>query len=488
MTDLVDAQGRPFTPDEIETRKTEFVSFGQIYQEATQSIEQELALEDKGWFRLGTSSWQVISPNQRVENVKASRLYCLRDPLATRSIKLHTDYTFGQGMSWGSKDEGAQKILEDFWNAPKNRAVLSANGQRKSSSKALTDGEIFFILYLGTSTNTPTIRWIDPLEITEIISDPDDVQSVMYYKRTWFDSQAKSHDTYYRSHTNIKNEATLDGTFRERLATDDGIVFHLAINTNSQRGNPLLVSALPWMTEYRRFLAARVALNQALSRFAWNMRVKGGAAAVNAQRDKLNVEDGAPEAGSTFLGNEGIDMNPIKTDSGAKNAQADAKLLKLQIFMAAGFPETYYGDVDAGNLATAKTAELPVIKMIQSEQQVWEDLFEDIDNAILAHRGIPPDRWYVDRNWPPITPRDATELSKAIVDLVGAFPSFGQADAVMQAALASIGIDDTAEVIEGLEKIAQEEEAKGNPDAEMLRMIQRLKEAVREYQERRQKE
>ena len=482
MSDLVDSQGRPFTSPEIEARKTEFVTFDQLVQEATRSTEQELALEDKGWVNFGETSWQVISPNQRINNVKASRLYSLRDPLARQSIRLHVDYTFGQGMSWGSKDEGVQATLEAFWNAPKNRAVLSANGQRKSCKKGLVDGEVFFILYLGTSTNIPTIRWIDPLEITEIISDPDDRESVMYYKREWWNPQGQSHTDYYRSSTNLANIPTKDATFLPRASTDDGIVFHLALNTNSQRGNPLLVASLDWLRQYRKFLAARVAINQALARFAWNMRVKGGATAVNAQRDKLNVEDGAPEAGSTFMANEGIDMNPIKTDSAAKNAQADAKLLKLQIFSDAGFPETYYGDVDAGNLATAKTAELPVIKMIQSEQQVWEDTHEDIDNAVLAHKGIRPDRWYVDRNWPPITPRDATELSKAIVDLVGAFPSFGTADAVMQAALASIGIDDTAEVIENLQAAEDEEEAKGNPDAELLRTLR----AVREHLERRQ--
>ena len=469
---------------QIETRRTDFVSFEQLLQEATQSVEQELSLEDKGWMPLGTSSWQVISPNLRINNVKASRLYSLQDPLASQSIRLHTDYTFGTGMSSMAKDKSAQKILEEYWNAPKNRAILSANGQRKSCKKGLIDGDVFFVLYLGISTNIPTIRWIDPLEITEIISDPNDRESVMFYRRVWFDPQGQSHETIYRSHTNIDDIPSVDAQRKGLAATDDGIVFHLALNTNSQWGNPLLVSALDWLRQYRKFLAARIAINQALARFAWRLKVKGGQAAVDAQRNKLNQEDGAPEAGSTIAENEGVDMTPIKTDSGAKNAEADAKLLKLQIFAAAGFPETYYGDVDAGNLATAKTAELPVIKMIQSEQQVWEDLYEDIDNAVLAHRKVSPDKWYVDRNWPPISPRDASEFAKAITEIVGAFPPFGTSKAVMQAALSSLGIDDTAEVIEELEKIEQEEEAKGNPDVHILKLTRVLK----EYMEGRQKE
>ncbi len=470
--------------EEIEARKTEFVSYEQMLQEATQSVEQQLRLEDQGWMLFGTSSWQVTSPNQRINYLKASRVYCLLEPLAVQSIRLHVDYTFGTGMASKAKDEGTQEILEQYWNAPKNRAVLSANGQRKSCKKGLVDGEVFFVLYLGTSKNIPTIRWIDPLEITEIISDPEDRESVMYYRRVWFDPQGNSHDTIYRSSTNIKNLASIDATRKGVSATDEGVVFHLALNTNSQRGNPLLVSALDMMKQFRDFLSFRIAINKALSRFAWRLKVKGGAAAVEAQKSKLEVEDGAPEAGSTVAENEGANMTPIKTDSGAKNAEADAKLLKLQVFAAAGFPETYYGNVDAGNLATAKTAELPVIKMIQSEQQVWEDLYEDVDNTVLAHKGVSPDKWYVDRNWPPISPRDASEFAKAISEIVTAFPPFGQADAVMQAALSSLGIDDTAEVLENLKKVEQEEEAKGNPDAAILRLTRALK----EYLERRQEE
>ena len=471
-------------PSDSEGRKTEFVSFDQLLQEATQSVEQELSLEDAGWMRLGTTFWQVISPLVRQNNVKASRLYCLRDPLAAQSIRLHTDYTFGTGMSSLAKEEATQKILAEYWNAPKNRAVLSANGQRKSCKKGLTDGEVFFVLYLGTSKSIPTIRWIDPLEITEIITDPEDRESVMYYRRVWSDPQGSVHETLYRSPTNIANVASIDAQRKGVSASDEGVVFHLALNTNSDRGNPLLVSALDWLRQYRKFLAARTAINQALARFAWRLKVKGGQAAVDAQRNKLSVEDGAPEAGSTIAENEGVDMTPIKTDSAAKNAQADAKLLKLQIFAAAGFPETYFGDVDAGNLATAKTAELPVIKMIQSEQQVWEDMYEDIDNAVLAHRGVPPDKWYVDRNWPPISPRDASEFAKAITEIVGAFPPFAGSDAVMQAALSSLGIDDTAEVIDNLKKVEQEEEAKGNPDAAILRLTR----VLREYLGRRQEQ
>ena len=126
-------------PSDSKGRKTEFVSFDQLLQEATRSVEQELSLEDEGWVRLGTTSWQVISPLVRQNNVKASRLYCLRDPLAAQSIRLHTDYTFGTGMSSMAKEEATQKILVEYWNAPTISVIALANPE---ASRGLIGGQL----------------------------------------------------------------------------------------------------------------------------------------------------------------------------------------------------------------------------------------------------------------------------------------------------------------------------------------------------------
>lgn len=442
-------------------------------QEATQSVEQELSLEDSGWTRLGSATADVITPQDRILNVRTSRLYFAKDPLAKQAIRLWTDYTFGIGMSFLAKDEKAQEVLSRFWNDPNNRAVLSARGQRKSSDKALVDGDIFYVIFLGPN-GTATIRWIDPLEITEIITDPDDIENVLYYKRSWTDRQGDPHTSIYRSAGNLKNEATIDSQRKGVSATDDGVVFHLALNTITQRGNPLLLPGLDWLFQYRRFLAARVSIMLALTRFAWSMKVKGGQLAVDAQAGKLAINNNPPEAGAVSATNEGVDLTPIKTDTGAKNAHDDGRMLKLQVFAAVGLPETYFADVSVGNLATAKTVELPVIKMFQSQQQVWEDFYQSIDEVVMAHNDIAPDKWYVDRNWPPIAPRDVAAAAKAIVDLVGAFPEFAEVDAVKQAALLTMGIDDPAEVLETLENVI-----KGNPDAKFARSLREFREYIK---------
>ena len=204
-----------------------------LIREATASVEADLALEDEGWVNLSARSADVITPAERITNLKLSRLYSAKDPMGKQAIRLWTDYTFGPGMTWQTEDDAAQKALKSFWGAKANKAVLSARGQRKSSDKLLVDGEVFFVLFLGAG-GAATVRWIDPLEITEIITDPDDMEDVRYYRRQWMDRQGDSHNTYYRSSTNLKNEPAIDATRINRAATDDGIVFHLAYNTIGQ--------------------------------------------------------------------------------------------------------------------------------------------------------------------------------------------------------------------------------------------------------------
>ena len=210
----------------------------------------------------------------------------------------------------------------------------------------------------------------------------------------------------------------------------------------------------------------------ALARFAWKTKVQGGQASVNAikaQTDNVEIN-----AGSQLLENMGSDTQPIRTDSGARNAYQDGRQIKLQVAAAVGIPEQYFGDISIGNLATAKTVELPMMKMFQSYQAVWIDTYKDIDEVVLAHNQIPPDKWYVDRDFPAIAPADIAQAAMALVQVLQVMPELALSDDVMQVALMTLGIDDPAEVIDQLAK-----EAKANPERELVIALKQFREAVK---------
>jgi len=450
-----------------------------LIMEASASVEADLALEDAGWVSLSGTTGDVITSAERITNLKLSRLYATKDPMGKQAIRLWTDYTFGTGMVWDTEEETAKKALEGFWKAKANQPVLSARGQRKSSDKLLIDGEVFFAIFLGTEA---TIRWIDPLEITEIITDPGDKENVKFYRREWADAQGKSHTDIYRSTTNIKNEAALDSLGASVQSTEDALIYHLTSNTISQRGNPLLLPALIWMKYHTKFLSSRIAIMLAIAKFLLKQKVKGGQAAVDAIKAKTHGKD--IPAASTLTENLGVETTVMKQETGASAAYQDGRMIKLQIAAAVGIPEQYFGDISIGNLATAKTVELPMMKMFQSYQATWNDTYQDIDEVILEHAGVKPDKWYVDRDFPKIAPEDVLQAATALTQILGVMPELGDSEDVKQIALLTLGVNDPAEVLDALSKIEKEQPKQpeepevGTAEAVLIKALKRFRESL----------
>lgn len=424
--------------------------YDEILKEATKQVEDMLSLEDQGWLNLSTPQG-VISSVDRKTTVSECRLYYLKDPLAHRAVSLMTDYSFGTGISWSCDDEKADKLLTDIWNSQENSSIFSAKGQRKSSDKLLIDGEMFIAVFLG---KTPTIRRIDPLEITEIITDPDDAENVRYYKREWFDSQSKAHVSYYRSFANKADKACQDSLGKSIKSTEDALVYHVAINDLYQRGNSYLLPAIEWVKLYRKFIASRIAVMLALARFAWKVKVQGGQAAVDTIKAKYHETE--TKAASTSIENMGAELTPIKTDSGAAQAYQDGRQIKLQIAAGTGWPEHYFGDVSTGNLATSKTCEAPIQRMCESYQAIWRGVYSDIFELILGYNKIDA---YIDIDFPPVAESTTAELAQAITQLTAVFPKFADSKDIQQMALIALGVKDVNEALE------QMGEAKESGDA-----------------------
>lgn len=462
-------------------KEIDFETFDECFQEATRqvnlrfleattSVERELAIEDKGWINLSGIGGEV-APQKRINLVKLCRLYYTFDPLAAQAIRLWTDYSFGTGMTWEVDEENAQtkKVLEDFFYSRDNQPIFGSRGQRRLSDKLLVDGELFFAMFLGKPESR--IRTIDPLEITEIITDPEDIEKPMFYHRIWTDRGGKPHDDYYRSPFNVRNIKTKDIMGKTIQAEkDSAIVYHFPFRNLGQRGSGLLVPGLDILKYSKKYVASRVAMMLARTRWAEKITIKGGTAAVAAVKGTL--EGQTPQAASTRIENEAATSEPIQPPQDARNAYDDYRMLKLQFCAAVGIPEQYFGDIATGNLATAKTVELPMLKMFQSYQSVWSDAFQDIFDLVLEYNQVKSD-WYTDKNFPAIAPEDMFSAAQAILQIVTAFPEFASVPDVQTQALLALGINDPAQVLEQLNK-----ESKGDPRIGLARELKRFREKI----------
>lgn len=438
-------------------------------REAFTRADIELALDDRGWLVPGRQ-WTAadLDAQTRTTLVAKARLYWLRDPLMKQAVRLWTDYALGTGASWDSKDQKIKDQCDAFAKNRRNKMIMNSEGVRRSSKKLLVDGELFFAIFDAESgSDVKTIRRIDCLQMTDIICDPDDEEHVLGYRRL----TAQDKILYYRDWRNDDDDNELlleqpDPSSKGKISSakpeqriENCKVYHLPFDTLLKRGNGLASCGLDWSKEHRRFMEARVAIQQALAKFAWKGKVQGGQGIINQLQNKLastyttagmtQVERHPQVApGGTWLENKGVDLTPMPRATGASDARSDGDQLKLMMCAATGIMLHYFGDPSTGNLATSTAMELPMLKMFQSYQSFWSDALRDI--FAIAIDEDPDEPAQIDITLPPILLDDLRKIGQFVSAVAGIFPEIA-VPSVFRSLLNSLNVSNVDEVVEEAE-------------------------------------
>lgn len=452
--------------------------------EAFTRADIELALDDRGWLTPGRGWTSADLDNQtRTSLVAKSRLYWSRDPLAKQAVRIWTDYALGDGMTYSSDDEEVQDCLDAFCKDKRNRAIMDSEGQRRSSKKLLVDGELFFLLF-DEDDDEKSIRRVDCLQVTDIICDPDDEERVLGYKRVTAQNKTLFYADWRCDDDDIALlEQQKDPATKSDIKAETGVVmYHMAFDTLLKRGNGLLFSAVDWTKEHRRFMEARVAITQALAKFAWKNKVKGGQQVLDnviAKTQSTYATSGATQVerhpqnapAATWYENAGMDLTPMPRSTGGSEASEDGNALKLMVCAATGVMLHYFGDPSTGNLATATAMELPMLKMFQSYQSMWTQATRDLFSIVLDDGDDDAededDDTAIDIDYPPILADDLQKLGAFLQQAAGLFPEL-KVPEVLQILMQSLGVSNLNEVMEAVaakrEQIDANVKAGLNPD------------------------
>jgi hypothetical protein len=437
-------------------------------REAFTRADIELALDDRGWLVPGRQ-WTAadLDAQTRTTLVAKARLYWLRDPLMKQAVRLWTDYALGTGVTWDSKDQKVKDQCDVFAKNRRNRTLMNSEGQRRSSKKLLVDGELFFAIFDADEEKDPkTIRRIDCLQMTDIICDPDDEEHVLGYRRL----TAQDKIMYYADWRNDDDDDEMlleqpDPSTKGKISSAKGGVekkckiYHLPFDTLLKRGNGLLSCNLDWSKEHRRFMEARVAIQQALAKFAWKGKVQGGQGIINQLQSKLQstyatagmtqIERHPQTApGGTWLENKGVDLTPMPRATGAGDARSDGDQLKLMVSAGTGIMLHYFGDPSTGNLATSTAMELPMLKMFESYQALWQDAYRDILSIAIDEDPDEPDQ--LDITCPPILLDDLRKIGQFVSLVAGVFPEI-HVPSVLRSMLNSFNVANIDEVMDEIE-------------------------------------
>lgn len=357
----------------------------------------ELALHSQEWQLLTASGREEFTPAGLRMIRELSRVMYLKNPLIGRGVNLQRLYVWALGVSISGRHSRINDVVQAFLDDPQNQVELTAHQARMDKEKDLQlDGNLFFRLFINRQNGRVRLRTIEPDEVTAIICNPEDAKEPWFYGRQ-FTQKAINGTTetvmewYPDWRFNPLNRSTLVAQLRElgggtgRVVWDTP-VYHVAVNRHGRWGVSEVYAALDWALAYKRFLEDLATTWRALSRWAATLTIDGGkAASIAAAKAKLNTAiagtggetNPPPLTGSVFIGNEQHKLEPFRT-AGATMSAEDGRRLALMAIATLGFPETFFGDVSVGTLATAESLDRPTELMIRNRQALWAEVHSNI--------------------------------------------------------------------------------------------------------------
>lgn len=363
----------------------------------------ERTLEDIGWINM--SSDPINNQNALIgegfhKMLKRVKVYYYNNPLAGHWVHLTTSFVFGEGISKPkAKDEKIQtEVIDPFWDDPDNRLSLSSYiAQQLLCNKVQYEGNLFFIMFDDEVGNVK-VRILNTDEVVDIIRSDDDAMRPLFYKvknnKSKYNFASDSYemastDFIYFPDKDITNPEDY-GVPKNKLRLD-ARVYHVKINCdiNDKFGVPELYRGIDWMKAHKDMSGDLATLIKALSKFAWKKKVTGTQAQVNtiagAMRTNASLNNIRNSAGQTQVENQSVDLEAMDIKTGGTDINIKGmREMKLMICAASGLFEHYFGDPSTGNLATAKSMELPMVKKFVNYQSLWSEIYVTIFKYIIG--------------------------------------------------------------------------------------------------------
>lgn len=439
--------------------------------------ELQLALEDQGWQRVMMEGAREFDAAGRRKIADLCRVMFLKNPLINRAVTLQAMYVWAQGVSITSEDQTTQEFIDAFFADPKNKAELSHQARTLKEQDLQVFGNLFFVLFTDEIEGVTRVRTIPADEVCEIICNPDDAKEPWLYKRAWsqpvlnIETGEVTHQptsAYYPA-LGYEPDERIDTIGRVPVRWDSP-VYHVKVGglSDMKFGVPEIYQAIDWARAYKSFLENWFSIVKAYARFAWHASGQGGQQVVDRLKTRLNAStssgaDTNPPAttGATFVGS-GVKLEPIKT-AGATTSAEDGRRGLLMVCASVGMPETFFGDVSTGNLATAKSLDRPTELKFRDRQELWRGVFITILEYAIARnkraangklRLADATNHKIKVAFPPILEHDIREQMAAIVEgttLGGKAPVAATWQTTARLVLEALGVADVDSELQALE-------------------------------------
>ncbi len=361
-------------------------------------VDIELAMEDMGWRESGAVGEVVW--NFKRESLKKiidlSRRMYLMNPLYRRSVELEALYVWGLGFGMKARDANVQKVLDDFYKNPKNKVALTSIQKWADMGREVQiTGNVFLALFRNPDTGACRVRLIPVDQISQIITNPEDSQETLYYKRVVINSKGQSTAVLYPDISQDLDNIPASYTTEDGSVLIEQDVCVLGVITGGvlgmKFGCPEYMSIMSWVTAYKVMLENWATIIKAYARMAMKITGLPGKKGVAATKAKMgtgvsssSARDSNPptNVASWFAASGGADISAIRT-AGATTSASEGKPLRDMAAAGAGIPSHFYGDSDMGNFATSETLDRPTELRFVSRQRMYISVMERINGKLI---------------------------------------------------------------------------------------------------------
>ncbi len=362
----------------------------------------ELALQNVEWRREISMSWLEFSRWGIQQIILISRLYYIKNPLMRRAIDVCAVYVFGRGVEVTSTDPKANDTLKEFFE--RNKKVLGPAALFKLQRRKYYDGNLYFAFFADAQTTGQVdVRTIDATEIQEIVTDSEDSDKAILFKREW--GSAEFNISTGESARQVKQAwyPALGYEPTEKPPTigiipvnwDTPIMHRKCGEVGKWKmGLPRAYPALDWAKVARQYLEACLTLAKSHAQIAWTFATKGGQAAIGNMKQQLETtvnangssiwdQNPTPNNASIVGMGTGTDLSMVASRGKGLDPKEVGEY-RTMVGHCFGIPPTWLGDMETANLSTALTLDRPTELGFRAEQIEWEEDFLTIAKLVLS--------------------------------------------------------------------------------------------------------
>lgn len=457
-------------------------------QEAITSL-QALALEDRGWDKIVGSLDRDMTVQGRKQTSQIAEVMTAANPLLKRGLTLRTAWVWGDGCEVRiDADTDGEDTLDTGtfiaeWLEEHAGQVHSQQAGEQLERMLYTRGAVVTMLHHDPASRTVTPRIVDSNSIEDVITDPDDVTRVWYYRRTYTqrtigaDGRLGETKTLQVWHPHIDHHPVgkdrVDTINKEPVRWDQRM-FHVVVN---KPANPATLwgfgdsyAAIPWARMSKEFLEQWAVLMRALSRYAWRSSTKGNkvqqaAATAQAQATQAGGGHWISDAGTTL---EAVPKAgaTIDAESGRPLQEMVASALDVPLAQLISNASTGAN----GSRSAQETLDQPTELAMGARRRLWASWYQTLCGYVLdqaaadgkfpgASVAVVAGRrrvtWpegtatTVTVDWPAYDSVDLASVMDAVVkaDQLDKLPPLFIVTAAVRALAGAVGIDDVESIL-----------------------------------------